>query len=552
MASSTIGLKWTIRPLNSTTYLIRETDEYGEYPHIYARPITTSGTIVDDLETTELSHRSTGIAAILLIDTGCGTSAPVHKSHATRRRSSKASSGLLSRLWSAKASIKDSKTETENTSDTMTLHTFLSTWPVPALDNKPLNPSGEIPYLIAISHCHYDHIMGLTYFPTGEPSSLFQAESVSDGSQEPATVALPKVTVLASSYDRSFIVPAYPNLNKHSLCEMMGLKLPDYKIAYWVEHQEEIIWPPPTTSRLLEEQARQPDDEKAAVDISQRTGIMAYHTPGHTPDSLTIYDSKARHLFIGDSIYERESPDSSAAGEPPMPIMFDVESNLTDWFKSVEQLSRLISKLNKQRSKEMETLIVEIDQELKFDDSHPFADRRISTPLPPDFEWMKVSRDVDGRFTELDEHSGGMEDANQDNDHDVSLICMRTLDIEAMSDTGVLEGGEALHVHDRPGEDTEGWTNLAILRRKKHLPRVKAGAAHVTAEADAEDLLRSASLFVKMVIDDKIPGHRIDNTYRPEVETWIWSYRDPTTHKAWGRFSVQAPLDLIKNAKRSL
>ena len=552
MASSTAEAKWTIRPLNSTTYLIRETDEYQEYPHIYARLIPTPEVGSDEHATINLSHTSTGIAAILLIDTGCGTNVPTPTNHAKQRGSSTASSGLLSRLWPTKSSTKVWPAEDDDKPDTMTLHSFLSTWPVPALDNKPLNPNGKIPYLIAISHCHFDHIMGLTYFPTNESNSSPLAGSVSDGGQQPAIIALPKVTVMASSYDRSFIVPAYPNLNKHSLCEDVGLTLPDYEITYWVKNHEEIMWPPPSASGLSKDRLRPSIPDKAAVDTSQRTGVFAYHTPGHTPDSLTIYDGKARHMFIGDTIYERESPDSLAAGEPPMPIEFDVESNLADWFKSVEQLVRLTSEFNKQRCDDMETLVIEIIEERRFNGNHRLADLRLLAPLHPDFKWTKVSRDGDGHFTEIEEQSSGTADDGQDNIGHVSMICMRSFDPDPTRDTGLHEGGEAFRVHDRPSEDTEGWTNLAMLRRKKHLPRVKAGAAHVTAEADAEDLLRSASLFVKMVIDDKVPGHRIDNYYRPEVETWIWSYRDPTTHKAWGRFSVQAPLDLIRAAKRNL
>lgn len=33
-------------------------------------------------------------------------------------------------------------------------------------------------------------------------------------------------------------------------------------------------------------------------------GLIAYHTPGHTPDELAIYDPAERVLFVGDSLYE--------------------------------------------------------------------------------------------------------------------------------------------------------------------------------------------------------------------------------------------------------
>lgn len=33
-------------------------------------------------------------------------------------------------------------------------------------------------------------------------------------------------------------------------------------------------------------------------------GLTIYHTPGHTPDELALWDAEERVLFVGDSLYE--------------------------------------------------------------------------------------------------------------------------------------------------------------------------------------------------------------------------------------------------------
>lgn len=40
------------------------------------------------------------------------------------------------------------------------------------------------------------------------------------------------------------------------------------------------------------------------------------HTPGHTPDSLSLYDPEERTLFVGDTLYENTAITFPAQGDP--------------------------------------------------------------------------------------------------------------------------------------------------------------------------------------------------------------------------------------------
>ena len=102
---------FTCEHLNSTTFFITENDCYGEHPFIYVKIYQKP-------------------PLMIISDTGCGGS-------------------------------------TVQTSDN--LWKFLETYRVAADGHQPLNPrkvNGEpsLPYFIIFTHCHYDHILGVTSF----------------------------------------------------------------------------------------------------------------------------------------------------------------------------------------------------------------------------------------------------------------------------------------------------------------------------------------------------------------------------------------------------
>lgn len=177
-----------------------------------------------------------------------------------------------------------------------TLRNFLETFSIPDNGKKPLNPrkpTGEptLSYLIICTHCHYDHILGIPCFEEVSP------------------------IILASSNDKSFIEDDLP---KHSLCSDLNVPTPEYVISYWAADMEKI-----TYNELP-------------------LGIQVLHTPGHTPDELAWYDEAERHLFVGDSFYERVAADNLYT----QAIVFPKEGDIIVYMQSLEKLLSFVHQEN--------------------------------------------------------------------------------------------------------------------------------------------------------------------------------------------------------------
>ncbi|ETN43057.1 uncharacterized protein HMPREF1541_02215 [Cyphellophora europaea CBS 101466] len=166
-----------------------------------------------------------------------------------------------------------------------------------------INPGSKLPYLVILSHCHYDHILGLGQLPSNVD-----------------------VSVVASSYAPSFITP-YSKLQQHSLCDFYSLAAPRYEISIWAHDQERLSF----------------------RDLDLDLDIRLLHTPGHTPDSLSWYHSKSRTLFVGDSFYQQTSYDTRTAPwgeEKSAPIIFTPEGNIFDWWGSLKTLIAFVEHEN--------------------------------------------------------------------------------------------------------------------------------------------------------------------------------------------------------------
>ncbi|KAJ3871249.1 Metallo-hydrolase/oxidoreductase [Lentinula edodes] len=159
---------------------------------------------------------------------------------------------------------------------------FIETVDVPENGGRPLNgldsQSGleagkRMRYIVVLTHCHYDHIRNSSDSP-----------------------------ILASSHSPEFL----SDIPEHSLCAFLNISTPEYTPTL-VPHGH-------TISNLI------------LSNISSHVTVL--HTPGHTPDSLTIYDSTScpPMLYVGDSLYEYE------------PIIFPKEGSIVDWFSSIEAL----------------------------------------------------------------------------------------------------------------------------------------------------------------------------------------------------------------------
>lgn len=182
------------------------------------------------------------------------------------------------------------------------------TWTLRSVLADTINPGEKIPYLILLSHCHWDHILGLRHWDLS-----------------PSLSASPP-TIAASAHDKFFLTP-YAALNHNSLCPDNGFVAPTYTPALWPDHQTSVTYPHPAG---------------LALDL----GVRVLHTPGHTPDSLSWYDAAERTLYVGDHLYQRESGDTRAAPWGPeraCPIVFPAEADLGRWWRSNRMLGAFVA-----------------------------------------------------------------------------------------------------------------------------------------------------------------------------------------------------------------
>ena len=234
----------------SSSFVIREKDNYGEYPNIFAKVYYTD--------------EGRKPIVVILSDTGTGLNAP---GGSTTRPSSQNPV-----RWN--------------------IATFLST---------TVNQNHAAPYIVLTTHCHYDHIMGI--------HQLLEANA--------------QVTMFSSSHDKNYLTP-WRNLQKHSLCELIGLKAPVYD-ARWIDDVQRL---PFTDS----------DGTK------KQSSVTVIHTPGHTPDSISWYDRDSSTLCVGDMFYEKESDETRSGSqgrwsrEPVQPVIFTHDSNIVDWNASMHRL----------------------------------------------------------------------------------------------------------------------------------------------------------------------------------------------------------------------
>lgn len=252
------AIAYAARRLNNTTFLLIQNDRFTEKPFIYVKLYTIP-------------------ALAVIIDTGCG----------------------FDNATDPSARFPD-------------LRQFIEECPVADNDDKPLNAVGEDgplrgrkrEYMIICTHCHYDHICGITSF-VPQPAELAARW---DTSVEQET------TVIASSFSKSFLSPG--NLPHSSLCEETGLATPKYEITFaadgeWLEHD------------------------------GKQLRLRVLHTPGHTPDSLAVYDEAEHWLFTGDSFYLRKCilPDGEDFRQP---IIFDEAGNWTLFEQSCKKLLKFV------------------------------------------------------------------------------------------------------------------------------------------------------------------------------------------------------------------
>ncbi|KAL6299859.1 Metallo-hydrolase/oxidoreductase [Sparassis latifolia] len=215
------GSAFSARRLTPTTFLIVETDDvFGEQPFIYAKLVPAANTLV-------------------LLDTGCGGRSRDHGVEIT------------------------------------SLREFIETVPVTDNGGRPLNERARLRYVVVLSHCHYDHILGVEDFAHDSP-------------------------ILESAHSPTFVSRA--NLPAHSQCARLGVPTPTFTPTL-VPHNTPLL-------------------SASGVPV----GLTLLHTPGHTPDELALWDAVERVLYAGDTLYERA------------PIIFPAEGDIAVWLASLSEL----------------------------------------------------------------------------------------------------------------------------------------------------------------------------------------------------------------------
>ena len=441
----------------SSTWLIREHDIYGEYPHIYAK-FCINGS------------KKHGV--IVLSDTGCGTEVP--------------------------------NPQSGQSTQSKALRQQPLTWNIRTFLEYTINPHGLIPYLVMTTHCHYDHILGIGKLPATLDSRSLETDSSRHGG-----FSGPLTRVLSSAKGQSFVTP-YSSLQKHSLCSSIGVSAPHYSVSIWAYDFMKVVY-----------NSRGSLASSSPFSVVLSTNITIIHTQGHTPDSLSWYDSDLHLLCVGDSFYTKESRETRTAPwgpEPPMPTIFDLESDLGAWWGQMGKILGFVRETNEELKTEFqvgdlpEEGLEEGEEECYVLVDETGNDDLIDSALRRDPTSKQSQYEVDMNATQTDYDSH---------------FPYQQYDAEA----------------PELAYDAETWLFIDVKP-----PRVKLCAAHTTLTLDAEHAIMEMKDFMAAVLRDEVPSKRVKDGPRGE-ERWFWDYALEGTES---NYSVLAPLSVIKQGRATV
>lgn len=106
----------------------------------------------------------------------------------------------------------------------------------------------------------------------------------------------------------------------------MHIPAPHYKTTIWASDFEHIKYMHP----------------RGQMDLP----IITINTPGHTPDSLSWYDTQHRSLYIGDSFLQRKWNEQIGI-EGPASILHVNDSDVYDWWFSAKELLSFLRRKNR-------------------------------------------------------------------------------------------------------------------------------------------------------------------------------------------------------------
>lgn len=90
------------------------------------------------------------------------------------------------------------------------------------------------------------------------------------------------------------------------------METPKYKVTHWADDGQHV----------------------QTSDSGDDLGLVIYHTPGHTPDQLAVWDPQERVIFVGDTMYEWA------------PIVFPLEADLKLYSNTLGKLKSLVAAWN--------------------------------------------------------------------------------------------------------------------------------------------------------------------------------------------------------------
>jgi glyoxylase-like metal-dependent hydrolase (beta-lactamase superfamily II) len=157
--------------------------------------------------------------------------------------------------------------------------------------DETINSSKNKPYLVFLSHVHFDHIGGAWSF-------------CQDGGQNLLTNVKDIVMSNAS-------IKFSKNINLCSLCTSRGANIKPFFVSNWCSDQQR-FWLGSDHTNI-----------NNAVDL--------IHTPGHSSDSICLYSFGLNRLFVADSIYPYTAMDHSSIGH-----------NIVQYLHSMERLKKYL------------------------------------------------------------------------------------------------------------------------------------------------------------------------------------------------------------------
>jgi len=156
----------------------------------------------------------------------------------------------------------------------------------------------NLPYLVICTHVHFDHV-GCNY--------CFSAQNASN------ILGSHCLGILMGGNDKKFS----QNYAINSLALAHNTKTRDFEVTQWLNDRDLIYL----------------DDNNKIKSKS----LEVIYTPGHTTDSISLYDHEDKRLFIGDTIY------------PFTAIHLDcIGSNVTQYVETLNKLIQFIESVKKE------------------------------------------------------------------------------------------------------------------------------------------------------------------------------------------------------------